>query len=47
MNNELKILGAVEQHVSDLTKNYYDDYIPVKSLKFDNLNTHGKKRGKR
>jgi len=39
MNNELKTLGDVEQHVKALTKNYYDDYIPVKSLKFDNLNT--------
>jgi hypothetical protein len=41
MNKELtlKNLGDVEHHVKALTKNYYDDYIPVKSLKFDNLNT--------
>jgi hypothetical protein len=39
MCKELKTLGAVEQHVKALTKNYYDDYVPVKSLKFDNLNT--------
>jgi hypothetical protein len=39
MNKELKTLGAVEEHVKVLTKNYYDDYVPVKSLKFDNLNT--------
>jgi hypothetical protein len=39
MNKELKTLGAVEQHVKALTKNYYDDFIPVKSLKFDSFNT--------
>ena len=39
MNNELKTLGAVEQHVKALTKNYYDDYVPVKDLEFDNFNT--------
>jgi len=39
MNNELKTLGAVEQHIKSVTNGYYDDYVPVKSLKFDNLNT--------
>jgi hypothetical protein len=41
MNKELtlKNLGDVEHHVKALTKNYYDDCVPVKDLKFDNLNT--------
>ena len=41
MNKELtlKNLGDVEHHVKALTKNYYDDFIPVKSLKFDSFNT--------
>ena len=41
MNNELSLrtLGDVEQHVKSLTKDYYDDYVPVKSLSFDNFNT--------
>ena len=37
MNNTLKTLGAVEQHVKALIKGCYDDYVPVKELKFDNL----------
>ena len=41
MNNELSLrtLGDVEQHVKSLTKDYYDDYVPVKSLSFENFNT--------
>ena len=39
MNNTLKTLGAVEQHVKALIKGCYDDYVPVKELKFDNLST--------
>ena len=41
MNNKLSLrtLGDAEQHIKKITKNYYDESIPVKSLKFDNLNT--------
>ena len=41
MNNKLSLrtLGDVEQHVKFLGKNCYDDYIPVKDLKFENLET--------
>ena len=41
MNNKLSLrtLEDVEQHVKFLGKNCYDDYIPVKDLKFENLET--------